>query len=265
MRHIDLSLINENDPEIKKWKEQADALYKTLCRKTNHEERKQYLKTHDLWKNFKPVLIKLYGKKCWYSECDLTGSFGDIDHFRPKSCSKDMNGDVILKDGYWWLAYDYCNYRLSCEECNRPKGEGGKKELFPLQSGTQPAKCPKNDDIPLLLDPCVLSDTQLIDSDESGAVICLSENENEIHRVEISKKAYNWNYFNAARRNVRNKCKTAIETFEIMYKTNLDLKLPLQHLVDLISEKTPYSSFAKRYLSQKIKGKDYESIISKLI
>ena len=139
MRYIDLSLIDENSSEMKEWKKKAISRYRSLCRKANHEERKNYLKKATIWSDLKPVFVKIFGEKCWYSECDLTGSYGDIDHFRLKSHSKDENESTILDEGYWWLAYDYHNYRLNCEKCNRPYGEGGKRDFFPLKPGTQPA------------------------------------------------------------------------------------------------------------------------------
>lgn len=265
MRYIDLSLIDENDPELKEWNEKAKRNYEKACSITNHKERNDYIKNNNIWSEFKPILFKLYGEKCWYSECDLTGSFGDLDHFRPKNSSKDINNNSILEEGYWWLAYDYHNYRLSCEKCNRPYGEGGKGDYFPLKPGTNPASFPNDDDIPLILDPCVLSDTQLIDCDESGAIICLSEDEYAIKRVDVSKKIYNWNEFNTARLKMRNQCKMAIEHFEsLYYRKNLETA-DVSQLVDLIDERTPFSSFARKYLLIKIEGKPYEKILKKLI
>ena len=40
---------------------------------------------------------------------------GDVEHFRPKSAVLDDP----LHGGYWWLAYDFQNYLLSCSLCNR--------------------------------------------------------------------------------------------------------------------------------------------------
>lgn len=266
MRYIDLSLIDENDPKVKEWNEKAGQHYEKLCSKTNPLERRKYIHDNNIWKGFKSILVRLYGEKCWYSECDLTGSHWDIDHFRPKNSSKDINNNTILEEGYWWLAYDYHNYRLSCEKCNRLSGEGGKGDYFPLKPETKPALCPNKNDTPLLLDPCVPSDVGLIDCDESGAIICLTNDGYENKRVEASKKVYNWNCFNTARREIRTKCKTAMELFECIYYQSPDrLELSLPQIADLTDEKTPYSSFARKYLLGKIEGKPYEEIIKKLI
>ncbi len=54
---------------------------------------------------------------------------GDVEHFRPK-------GRVIEDEdhgGYWWLAYDFGNYFLSCRVCNSNK----KGDRFPILGGTR--------------------------------------------------------------------------------------------------------------------------------
>ncbi len=86
-------------------------------------------------------LYAFHGSACAYCQCDLPGNDrGDVEHFRPKST-------------YWWLAYDFGNYLLSCSRCNRRF----KREKFPLPEGTLPVTYPDRaqlDQEPhLLLDP----------------------------------------------------------------------------------------------------------------
>ena len=135
MRYIDFSRIKPDDPEVKRWVRKASRKRAALSALTTHAERKAFLQRNSIWNDFKPILIRYFGEKCWYSECDLTGSFGDIDHFRPKLRSADENDNEILNEGYWWLAYDYLNYRLSCEKCNRPFRDGGKRDRFRRRNG----------------------------------------------------------------------------------------------------------------------------------
>ena len=266
MRYIDLSLIDVADPDVVRWLQKATEKSIRLSELQTHDEKKSFFNDNNIWKDFKPILIRLYGEKCWYSECDLTGSFGDVDHFRPKGKSTDENNNIILEDGYWWLAYDYQNYRLSCEKCNRLFGKGGKRDKFPLMPGTIPASPNSNNDIPLLLDPCSLHDVQLIDCDESGEIIPLSRNEYEIKRVTISKIIYNWNCFNTARKGIRNQCKIALEIFELLYESAPHrIKEPLLQIERLTNNKTPYSSFAKKYIKNKIEGKPYYDVLLPLV
>ena len=125
MRYIDLSIIDTTDPVVVAWLSEAKSHLSELSKLTTHDERKNYMTTNNIWSKFKPILIRYYGEKCWYSECSLEGSFGDVDHFRPKGKSTDDKKNIILSDGYWWLAYDYLNYRLSCEKSNRNFCPGG--------------------------------------------------------------------------------------------------------------------------------------------
>lgn len=266
MRYIDLSLIDENDIDIKKWLDEAKTHLNKLNEKSTSFERKKYLTDHRIWSQFKPILIECYGEKCWYSECSLEGSFGDVDHFRPKNKSTDEHKNEILPDGYWWLAYDYHNYRLSCDKSNRSFGDGGKNDMFPLKSGTSPATQGNNNDTPILLDPCVESDVAIIDCDETGEIIALSNDPYDERRVEISKKIYNWNCFNTARKRIRSECKTALELFEMIYESCPNKMAPsIKQICRLVDPGTPYSSFAKRYIKFKIQNKPYEDVIIKAI
>ena len=66
-------------------------------------------------------MYAMHGWVCAYCQCELPrNDRGDIEHFRPK------NG------GYWWLAYVFDNYLLSCSVCNRER----KRDLFPVAMGS---------------------------------------------------------------------------------------------------------------------------------
>lgn len=65
------------------------------------------------------ALYAMHGRVCAFCLSELTrGDRGDVEHFRPKSL-------------YFWLAYDFENYVLSCLQCNRIF----KNEHFPLAPG----------------------------------------------------------------------------------------------------------------------------------
>ncbi|MBQ2923147.1 MAG: hypothetical protein IJE60_08720 [Tyzzerella sp.] len=268
MRYIDLSIIDANDPDVKAWIVKARRRIKTLSSKTTHIERAKYLARANIWSEFKPILIKYYGEKCWYSECSLEGSFADVDHFRPKNRSTDEQGNIILPDGYWWLAYDYLNYRLSCEKSNRSFGDGGKNDMFPLKAGTAPATQGNSNDVPILLDPCDENDTKLIDCDEAGSIIALSTNQYDIERIRLSQKAYNWNCFKAGRKEARIECQIALKLFEMSYESDEyadTMTMALQRLCKLVNSKTPYSSFSRKYIELKIQDKPYRDVITQAL
>lgn len=66
------------------------------------------------WNCLKNNFLELCDLRCPICENQLN-KYDDIDHYRPKS-------------HYWWLAYNYKNYMLYCDLCNRMY----KKEQFPL-------------------------------------------------------------------------------------------------------------------------------------
>ncbi len=73
------------------------------------------------------ALYAMHGRVCGYCGADVSEAGNDVEHFRPKS--------NVLEDkahgGYWWLAYDFSNYLLSCVVCNQRY----KVDRFPMQPG----------------------------------------------------------------------------------------------------------------------------------
>ncbi|MCP3420321.1 hypothetical protein [Nocardioides pinisoli] len=106
--------------------------------------------TNQLWKGFKVDFSTQQFGRCGYCELPtIAGQHGDVEHFAPKSAVTQFGGKVgeegteteyvaALKGrrpsdkwvpGYWWLAYDWGNYLLSCSICN----SDWKGNLFPVR------------------------------------------------------------------------------------------------------------------------------------
>ncbi len=166
-------------------------------------ERNTYIKKKShIWRSFNRYLSKMSYGKCWYSEAKDAGANFDVDHFRPKSEAKrtDSYTDV---DGYAWLAFDWENYRLSSQNCNRltkdeSSGETvGKGSWFPLMKGSKVAtwddRC-VDQEIVVLLDPVDKEDLVYIDFDERGLFVpsqyCVGT---PAYRVEQTAKIYGLN------------------------------------------------------------------------
>jgi uncharacterized protein (TIGR02646 family) len=119
------------------------------------------------WGALKEWLLALSGGKCWFSEVRELYSHYDVEHFRPKKEAKALDGTE--RDGYWWLAFDYTNFRACGNVGNRKKGG-----WFPLQQGslcsTYAAPCEESE-TRYLLDPIDDDDVSLIAFDEEGKVI----------------------------------------------------------------------------------------------
>ena len=97
---------------------------------------------------------------------------GHVEHYRPK---KRLSG--VKHDGYWWKAFDWTNLRLSHPTANRRMTDflslqkAGKGSYFPVRNEKKRARSSRAEvhETPVLLDPVVPSDTQLICfSEDSG-------------------------------------------------------------------------------------------------
>ena len=92
------------------------------------------------WTALRDAFSAYSNDKCWYIECKNLGADDDIDHFRPKSGVREDP----THPGYYWLAFEWTNLRLSCHRANRPRtnpdtGEtGGKAGHFPADRSRSP-------------------------------------------------------------------------------------------------------------------------------
>jgi hypothetical protein len=165
------------------WLEKAQKLAQLLteCKDdadglTAAEKRRAIIDANaDHWRELrlKETLLRWSHNKCWYSELKDVGSDYHVDHYRPKG--RVRNEGEEGREGYWWLAFAWTNYRIAVAWVNSPhretgKASQGKADQFPLKPGTLPLK-PGDDpdkETPLILDPTRLSDIRLVDYDENG-------------------------------------------------------------------------------------------------
>jgi uncharacterized protein (TIGR02646 family) len=122
----------------------------------------------DHWGEVKEWLAAISWGKCWFSETRDVYSHYDVEHFRPKKIAHELNA-ANHRDGYWWLAFDYMNFRLCGNVGNRKKGV-----WFPLRHGslcsTFACRCEESEDT-YLLDPVNEDDVNLLGFDEEGRVV----------------------------------------------------------------------------------------------
>lgn len=185
--------------DLLKKAEAAQAKLETLA---THEERVAFIKANStIWRAFASCLRKMSYGKCWYSESDDPQAFFDVDHFRPKSRARRKEKET--DEGYPWLAFSNENFRLSSQRSNRLSTDEqeeevvGKADWFPVVDGSPVAtwnnRCTA-DERPLLLDPTVRSDVDLIDVGGDGRMqpsgLCFGTNQT---RVETSIQLYGLN------------------------------------------------------------------------
>ncbi|WP_155896732.1 hypothetical protein [Curtobacterium sp. UNCCL17] len=129
-----------------------------------------------IWSSVAEALRVVSHSKCWYCESYQSRSDMPVDHFRPKNAVFESQGHP----GYWWLAYDWTNYRLSCTFCNSRRidrqrnSSGGKGTHFPLVEEADRVHAPNGDveeEAPILLDPAAPGDSGLLYFDSLGKVV----------------------------------------------------------------------------------------------
>ena len=167
------------------WKTRAAQLATELMQKPS-AERAEFIENHrkETWGH--PTLLKtlraVAGNKCWYSEVPLGGADPNIDHFRPKGQVREVDADHqhtgATFPGYWWLAFELRNFRLSSMHSNQRRVDeettGGKWDYFPVLGSRAPAGttwllCAEN---VLPLDPCSRTDVSLLWFDPDGSPCC---------------------------------------------------------------------------------------------
>lgn len=177
-------------------------------------------------------------RKCWYSEIIMLGADGiDVDHFRPKGNVKQLTNKFakldasvwnqihnIDRNGYYFLAFEWKNFRLASQHSNQGRKDGkftkGKQDFFPL-SLQNPIIATILEELEneynCLLDPCNENDPELLKFDASG-------------QVDASFPFGTWEYCRA---------KVSIE----VYHLNFDLK-------GLTSVRLSHWSMVEREISQ---------------
>ena len=162
-----------------------------------------------IWKNIKPHFDRVQHQKCGYRERDIS-SHGDVEHYRPKGIvqelkfkgrekphSKGIEGrdcPKITEQGYWWLAYEWDNYLLSCKICN----SSYKRSLFPVKperakrnDKKYKAANPKKEDlvneVPLLINPFEegLDTYNHFEYDRTGAIRPRNKDERGKATIEV--------------------------------------------------------------------------------
>ena len=171
MRFVDLMKL-EFPPE---WKTRAQQAQQEVASLNKNRRAAAINNRRQIWTDLKPCLEKLAHKKCWYCESKQIRSDKDIDHFRPKNRVDEK--DSKNHPGYWWLAFDWRNFRYSCTYCNRPRTDstsgttGGKGSRFPLHDETKRCRTPQDllsDEQPVLLDPTEEADPGFLWFDKDG-------------------------------------------------------------------------------------------------
>jgi uncharacterized protein (TIGR02646 family) len=139
-----------------------------------------------LWMQTREFLWELFYGKCAYCESSLLRQRGDLDHFRPKQAAGQLNRRTSVHH-YAWLAYEWRNLYLACQECNR-----NKRNLFPVEGKRAPLGMPIEQMYQIeqgtIVDPCVDLPNEHFAFDVNGDCLPLSA------RGEISIRVFGLNH-----------------------------------------------------------------------
>ncbi|HVX00249.1 MAG TPA: hypothetical protein VHA52_07430 [Candidatus Babeliaceae bacterium] len=157
---------NKSIPPNAKWLKKAQELTNALDNAVDDDSRFQIIeKNYRIWKLLKATLKSISYGKCWYSEARELYFHYHVDHFRPKK--KALGIDNKDYGGYWWLAFNWKNYRLMGSVGNSKKGD-----YFPVKRNkATPQNRSTVDEIYYFLDPCNKEDVKLINFEETGKAV----------------------------------------------------------------------------------------------
>jgi uncharacterized protein (TIGR02646 family) len=162
----------------KRWLMKVARLQARLEQLCTPVARKEFIDANsNVWGEIKNQLLEMSHGKCWYSEAPDAVSDWHVDHFRPKK--RVLDERKVEHDGYYWLAFDWKNYRIAGSYPNSPHRDGkgetrGKWDYFPLATGCSYANWDHRDcrdEICLILDPANENDPKLLTFDEEGLPI----------------------------------------------------------------------------------------------
>ena len=263
MRFVDLTKL-ELPPG---WEERAQRALQEVSDLDDDNRASVISRRKAIWTVLRPELGKLSDKKCWYCEVKVKPERSDvpIDHFRPKNRvnKKDCEGHP----GYWWLAFDWKNFRYSCTHCNSSHHDtttdmtGGKADRFPLRDEAKRCRTPADllsEEQPVLLDPTVITDPGLLWFDDDGSAhpkYLKSTAPWPYRRARESIDIYHLNHSNLkeARQIVCNKCRRKVvegdEAWKDLSKGSIraeeQFKKAVEDLGEFMDENAEYSAAAR--------------------
>nr|WP_314835124.1 hypothetical protein [uncultured Flavobacterium sp.] len=187
----------------KKWKNKAKKQLKILqafqqagnsVKRNKHIDNRQYV-----WSEIKSQILKVTYNKCWFTEGTSDVAHFHIEHFRPKKLVEVLPNKFAFSEArtinenncYWWLAFDYNNFRICGAIINSFKGN-----YFPLQPGSSICTSSSANlslEKVVLLDPTIESDTKLLTFDIDGTPIPSANqttNNTDYLRADLSIKIY---------------------------------------------------------------------------
>ena len=253
-------------------KETAEAVHKARSKAINSKS--------NVWSEAGKILRQELTGKCWYCETDEVRSDMPVDHFRPKNRVDEADES---HPGYWWLAFDWMNYRVSCTFCNSRRvfddTEGGKHDHFPLMNEADRAfkAGMEINERPMLLDPCDIEDVDCLTFIKTGQTweSNRDENSDDFKRANKSIELYHLNEKKTVRERkliaiqIRDRVQRASDILDVERHDRTsdqatELKKLAGEILGLVRSEKRFSTAARVYLSEYRKLPLVESILKKV-
>jgi len=264
MRFIDLEAIL---PDVRPLLEDLQQAQDAVLKEPDPRRRARIIEENQYrWTALREAFEKASHNKCWYTECKSPGADNDIDHFRPKGKVREDRGHP----GYYWLAFDWRNMRLSCQRANRPRiapgtrVAGGKATHFPLLATGVRARAPRDDlsrEHPALLDPTDPGDPILLTFRPNGEIDLSPEFRGDARaeaKLEASRLGLHLNWpkfvegrltlFNLVERTVERGRREAPIDFQDWQMASDAFKDAIRDLLNFMDSPSEYSSAARVYV-----------------
>lgn len=225
-----------------------------------------------LWSNVKDRYRDLNHGKCWY--CDTRVDLGEIDHYRPKNKVEENKSH----SGYWWLAFEWRNWRYACERCNKKLTDPitgivkGKGTRFPLVDGETYRVSDESeyasyedllDEDPLLLDPTRPGDALLLTFTRDGLPKPVTDDQQswEFRRADTSISVYHLDHsiLQRKRREIYLKIHKRVHDVHRYWKKWKEerdssardfYQQAMSELIEMITQEKEYVATARAYLKE---------------
>lgn len=236
------------------WRNRADQLTIELLNVQDPLARNQLIDANQgIWGEIKDFLLNVSNQKCWYSEAKDSYNHLHVDHFRPKKVA--IGTDKIDYGGYWWLAFQWTNYRV----CGGA-GNVRKKDKFAVRANkSNNPGTPIEDELILLLDPCEEEDVLKLTFNENGEITPITINGWDFERASYTIESLNLNFklLKEARKEVWIKCSTIVTECQSLMALNDvspsvlrrgQIKEKIKQLRELVKSNAEFSATARACL-----------------
>ena len=249
--------IDNHEPD-EDWLTRADALTADLLAAADADARNQIIEDNQgMWGELKQHFCDVLHRKCWYSESVNDFAHCHVDHFRPKG--RALAEDGTDQGGYWWLAFNWRNYRYSA-----PAGNIRKRDYFHVNANkaVNHGDAIENEDI-RFLDPCEPGDPEKLKFNNEGVVSPKNEDDTtrDYIQAEYTIRRMNLNMqglVEGRRDNYRKAARIVMETQALLALQDINhdmarhqvIKSKMKELHELANKFSPHSAAVKYCLKE---------------